>query len=132
MNSQLESTVHVWSALPVGGFAVTRGGWTGLIFGLLRREIRLSTDDEVLGDDAENKSQKLTNMTINATNILEQYVFKVTKALLICSTYVIILLYCACPEEDSKGGFEEVRSIAVRDSCPLLLVFDVELVVNQP
>lgn len=57
MNSQLESTVQVWSFLPVGGLFVTLGGWTGLTLGLARREMRLSTDDEVLGEDARKKME---------------------------------------------------------------------------
>lgn len=54
MNSQLASTVQV-SVLPEGGLLATRGGWTGFIFGLVRRDTRLSTDVDVLGEDAVKK-----------------------------------------------------------------------------
>lgn len=52
MNCQLESTAQVFSFLPLGGLAATRGGSTGFILGLLLSDTRLSTDVDVLGDDA--------------------------------------------------------------------------------
>lgn len=55
MNSQLESTVQVVSFFPMGGLLATRGGCTGLIFGLLRNDTRLSTEVDMLGDDATEK-----------------------------------------------------------------------------
>lgn len=54
MNCQLESTAQVCSFFPLGGFAATLGGSTGFIFGLLRSDTRLSTDVDVLGDEAVN------------------------------------------------------------------------------
>lgn len=64
MNCQLESTAQVCSFFPLGGFAATLGGSTGFIFGLLRSDTRLSTDVDVLGDEAVN------NVLINSTIII--------------------------------------------------------------
>lgn len=60
----------------MGGLLPTRGGCTGFIFGLLRSDIRLSTDDDVFGDDAENIYQIDNNDVCDKKCIRTNVVFE--------------------------------------------------------